>query len=138
VLVSTGLIIPTYLQNRATASFYRLVAHIGVLAWLSKELTPLENGQMITSIAWGIYAILVLISGFWYKQSYLRTAGMITILVVVGKLFFVDLSQTSALLRIPLFMGFGALLLLIGYYLQKYWSAEEEKVSEHHPDPRNN
>lgn len=130
ILISTGLIIPVYLKVRTLADFYKLIAHIGVLIWMAKELTILENGQMITSIAWGIYSVFILVSGFWYKQSNLRTLGMITLLIVVGKLFFVDLSQTSALLRIPLFMGFGALLLLIGYYLQKYWSDNEDSETE--------
>src|SRR6056297_3172749 len=130
ILISTGLIIPVYLKVRTLADFYKLIAHIGVLIWMAKELTILENGQMITSIAWGIYSVFILVSGFWYKQSKLRTVGMITLLIVIGKLFFVDLSQTSALLRIPLFMGFGALLLLIGYYLQKYWSDNEDSETE--------
>jgi uncharacterized membrane protein len=129
VLVSTGLIIPIYLSNSRTADLYQLVAHIGVLGWLASELTPLENGQMVTSVAWGIYAVLILTAGFWFRQPKLRGVGIVTLLLVVGKLFFVDLSQTSALLRIPLFMGFGALLLLIGYFLQKYWSDDEEDDS---------
>jgi uncharacterized membrane protein len=132
LLVSTGLIIPLYLSNSRTADLYRLVAHIGVLGWLANELTPIENGQMITSVAWGIYAVVILISGFWFKQPKLRGVGIVTILVVVAKLFFVDLSQTSPLLRIPLFMGFGALLLLIGYFLQKHWSDDLEDESEGH------
>jgi len=132
LLVSTGLIIPLYLSNSRTADLYRLVAHIGVLGWLTNELTPLEYGQMVTSVAWGIYAVSILISGFWLKQPKLRGVGIVTILVVVAKLFFVDLSQTSPLLRIPLFMGFGALLLLIGYFLQKHWSDDSEDESEGH------
>jgi uncharacterized membrane protein len=130
ILGSTGLIIPVFLKERRVADFYRLVTHIGVLIWMAKELSMLENSQMITSIAWGIYAVIILIAGFWYKQSKLRTVGLITILIVVGKLFFVDLSQTSALLRIPLFMGFGALLLLVGYYLQTYGFESELQETE--------
>lgn len=126
VLVSTGVFIPIYLKNSKTAGFYQLLAHIGMLAWLAKELAPLDNGQVLTSVAWGIYAVMVLVAGFWVNRPKLRGVGMATILLVVGKLFFVDLTQTSALLRIPLFMGFGTMLLLIGYLLQKYWS--EDKV----------
>lgn len=126
VLVATGLIIPKYLKSSKISGIYRLVAHIGMLAWLAKELTPIDNGQMATSVAWGVYAVSVLITGFWLKKSEVRAVGMATILLVVGKLFFVDLSQTSALLRIPLFMGFGALFLLIGYLLQTYWSEPEQ------------
>lgn len=127
LLISTGLIIPIYLYNPKTAGFYQIVAHIGLLAWFSKEFSTLESGQMLTSVAWGIYAVLILVSGFWFKKPNFRNVGMATILLVVGKLFFVDLSQTSALLRIPLFMGFGALLLLIGYLLQKYWSEDKDE-----------
>lgn len=129
VLVATGGIIPLFLGKSKTAGFYKLIAHIGVLAWLAKELTPLDNGQMLTSVGWAIYSILVLLSGFWLKRPLLRSAGMVTILIVVVKLFFVDLSQTSALLRIPLFMGFGAVLLLTGYILQKYWTNNHETDS---------
>lgn len=126
VLVATGLIIPRYLKSSKISGIYRLVAHIGMLAWLAKELTPIDNGQMATSVAWGVYAVSVLIAGFLLKKMEIRAVGMATILLVVGKLFFVDLSQTSALLRIPLFMGFGALFLLIGYLLQTCWSEPEQ------------
>src|SRR6056297_1952772 len=68
ILISTGLIIPVYLKVRTLADFYKLIAHIGVLIWMAKELTILENGQMITSIAWGIYSVFILVSGFWYKH----------------------------------------------------------------------
>jgi uncharacterized membrane protein len=101
-----------------------LIAHLGVLAWFAKELWMVEHSQIWISVAWGMYSIAVLIAGFRIGSNVIRTAGMATILVVVAKLFFVDLSQTSALLRIPLFMGFGTIFLAIGYYLQKQWTAD--------------
>lgn len=122
VLAATGLMMPLILNVSRTVNIYCIVAHVGFLGWLAKELTPLDHGQMITSVVWGIYAIAILVLGFGFQRPNIRRVGMATILLVVGKLFFVDLSQTSALLRIPLFMGFGVLFLLIGYFLQKYWS----------------
>ena len=126
VIMITGLLAPIYLDNKNEQFLYRLIAHLGVLAWLAKELWMVEHSQIWISVAWGIYSIAVLIAGFRIGSNVIRTAGMATILVVVAKLFFVDLSQTSALLRIPLFMGFGAIFLAIGYYLQKQWTAGGE------------
>ena len=126
VIMITGLLAPIYLDNKNEQFLYRLIAHLGVLAWLAKELWMVEHSQIWISVAWGIYSIAVLIAGFRIGRNVIRTAGMATILVVVAKLFFVDLSQTSALLRIPLFMGFGAIFLAIGYYLQKQWTAGGE------------
>jgi uncharacterized membrane protein len=124
VITITGLLAPIYLDNKNEQFLYRMIAHLGVLAWLAKELWMVEHSQIWISVAWGIYSIAVLIAGFRIGSNVIRTAGMATILVVVAKLFFVDLSQTSALLRIPLFMGFGTIFLMIGYYLQKQWTAD--------------
>ncbi len=129
VLISTGLIIPVFLDNSKTAGFYKLAAHIGILGWLAKEFSPIDYGQVITSIAWAVYSVSILIAGFWLRKTKLQSVGMITILIIVGKLFFVDLSQASGLVRIPLFMGFGALFLFIGYLLQTFWSKQEDSVS---------
>jgi uncharacterized membrane protein len=124
VITITGLLAPIYLDNKNEQFLYRMTAHLGVLAWLAKELWMVEHSQIWISVAWGIYSIAVLIAGFRIGSNVIRTAGMATILVVVAKLFFVDLSQTSALLRIPLFMGFGTIFLMIGYYLQKQWTTD--------------
>jgi len=134
VIMITGLLAPIYLDNKNEQFLYRLIAHLGVLAWLAKELWMVEHSQIWISVAWGIYSIAVLIAGFRIGSNVIRTAGMATILVVVAKLFFVDLSQTSALLRIPLFMGFGTIFLAIGYYLQKQWTAGGEDFGSENLD----
>ncbi|MDZ7756448.1 DUF2339 domain-containing protein [Rhodohalobacter sp.] len=123
VIAITGLLAPIYLDSKNEGFLYRMIAHLGILAWIAKELWMVDHSQIWITVAWGIYSIAVLIVGFRVGNSLVRTVGMATILVVVAKLFFVDLSQTSALLRIPLFMGFGSIFLLIGYYLQKQWSS---------------
>jgi uncharacterized membrane protein len=134
VIMITGLLAPIYLDNKNEQFLYRLIAHLGVLAWLAKELWMVEHSQIWISVAWGIYSIAVLIAGFRIGSNVIRTAGMATILVVVAKLFFVDLSQTSALLRIPLFMGFGTIFLAIGYYLQKQWTSGGEDFGSENLD----
>jgi uncharacterized membrane protein len=46
---------------------------------------------------------------------------MATLFLVVGKLFLVDLAGVEAVWRILLFLGFGGLFLVLGYYLQHLW-----------------
>lgn len=116
-----GLAVPGYFQNKNSKLIYRLMAHIGLLAWFLKELSVLEDGQAYVTIAWGIYALIVLFTGFWKDLVRLRFIGMATIFVVVGKLFLVDLSQIQTILRILLFIGFGTLFLAAGYFLQTRW-----------------
>ncbi|MDX1617590.1 MAG: DUF2339 domain-containing protein, partial [Balneolaceae bacterium] len=103
---------------------YRVAAHLAVLGWFLREFTILQDGQAYVTVAWGIYALVVLFLGFRLGSSRVRTLGMVTIFIVVGKLFLVDLTQINTLLRILLFIGFGALFLVVGYLLQTRWMPE--------------
>ncbi|MFH5832247.1 DUF2339 domain-containing protein [Halalkalibaculum sp. DA384] len=118
-----GIMVPPYLtdKHKNLVSVYRLAAHLALLGWFMKELSILQNGQAFVSVAWGIYALLILFLGFRQESNRIRFAGMATIFLVVGKLFLVDLSQISTLLRILLFIGFGVVFLVVSYLLHKRW-----------------
>ncbi|MDR8393664.1 DUF2339 domain-containing protein [Aliifodinibius sp. S!AR15-10] len=118
-----GIMVPRYLdsRDRNIIAIYRLAAHIGLLGWFLNELLILQDGQAYVTIAWGIYALLILFLGFYRNSSRIRFLGMLTILLVVGKLFLVDLSQISTLLRILLFIGFGVVFLVVSYLLHQKW-----------------
>jgi uncharacterized membrane protein len=53
---------------------------------------------------------------------------MATLFLVVAKLFWVDLAQLQALWRILLFIGFGGVLMLLGYYLQSTLHKAESEI----------
>ena len=55
-----------------------------------------------------------------------RTA-IATLLVVVAKLFLVDLAALEALFRVVLFLGFGSVFLLLSYLLQDWWKGERAR-----------
>ncbi len=120
-----GIAVPVWLDQKNSRRFYRLAAHLGLLGWFLSELSTLENGQAFVSVCWGIYAIALLIYGLAKEKDDIRMAGMGTIFLVVGKLFLVDLSQLQAIWRILLFIGFGALFLLISYYVQRRFLNDE-------------
>lgn len=120
-----GLAVPVWLDTKSNRRIYRLMAHLGLLGWFLSELTILENGQAYVSVCWGIYAISLLIYGLTKEKEDLRLAAMGTIFLVVGKLFLIDLSQLQAIWRILLFIGFGALFLLLSYYVQNTFLKDE-------------
>jgi hypothetical protein len=114
---------------------YRLAAHVAILAWFYRELLPLDNGQGFISTAWGIYGIGMLIAGLRFNIARLRFVGLITMGLVVAKLFLVDLARLETIWRVLLFMGFGVVFLLLSYFFPKLWRKETQETSR---PPRQN
>ena len=100
---------------------YLLAAHAALLLWFLRELSPLINGQGIVSVAWGIYTIALFVIGLRKNLSIVTKTAMVTLLILVGKLFLVDLANLETIWRILLFLGFGAVLLFLSYYFQSLW-----------------
>lgn len=121
------------LQRRNEAWAYRVAAYVALLAWFSRELAVLPNGNGYVSVAWGALGIVVLVAGLRRDIPVLRWLGTGTLVLVVGKLFLVDLQAVEAIWRILLFIGFGAVFLVLSYFLQSVWrphqadSAEQEE-----------
>lgn len=104
---------------------YLTIAHIAILLLLWRELSPLNNGQVLISVTWGIYAVTLLIIGLRKNKNLLRIVGLLTLFLLVGKLFVVDLEQVKTIWRIVLFFGFGGLFLLLSYFYQRLWQTDE-------------
>ncbi|MEM8560415.1 MAG: DUF2339 domain-containing protein, partial [Bacteroidota bacterium] len=71
-------------------------------------------------------ALGMLALGWQRRSEFVRRVGLATLLVVVGKLFVVDLAELDAIWRILLFLGFGALLMLISYLVPSLWRSDED------------
>ena len=120
-VIALGLGLSFAFRRDTEKLVYRLCCHLGLLGWSLRELSALEGGQGYATIVWGGYAIGLLIVGLRRNLVQLRAAALGTLLLVVIKLFLVDLAQLEALWRILLFLGFGGVFLILGYYLQALW-----------------
>ncbi|MDZ7659939.1 DUF2339 domain-containing protein [Fodinibius sp.] len=118
LILAGGLWIPQYLRRKDSQNIYQVVSHLLLLYWLYQKLISFENGQAWISVVWGLYAILLIVLGLMRFGKHVRMAGLLTMLAVVIKLFLVDLAQLQAIWRILLFMGFGSVLLIVGYLIQ--------------------
>jgi len=114
---------------------YASAAHGLALGWLLHQLVPLPNGQAYASIAWAIYALLLLAIGVRTRRLFLRRVAFGTLLLLVAKLFFVDLAQLSAGWRILLFLGIGASFLVLSYAFPSLWQPPPAERSSNEPSP---
>ena len=122
-VVALALAASLVLRSRLEVLVYRYATHVAFLAWLWSALGGLPNGAGYVTIAWGAYAITLLLVGLRGQQPAVQRVAVGTLLLVVAKLFLVDLGELEALWRILLFLGLGAAFLLLSYSLQTVWKS---------------
>ncbi|MDR0769641.1 MAG: DUF2339 domain-containing protein [Burkholderiales bacterium] len=73
------------------------------------------TAQAALSLLWGLLALILMVWAVRRAQRALWFVGITLLVLTVGKLFFVELSNIGGTARIFSFIGVGVLLLLIGY-----------------------
>jgi len=82
---------------------------------------PTSSGELYTySIVWLLMAILTMLAGGARYGLQIYRAGLALLIVVIGKLFLVDMADLEGLLRVASFMGLGLSLLGLAYLYQRF------------------
>ena len=76
--------------------------------------------DMTYSIAWALYAFALLLVGMKQKTSWVRYAGVVLLLVTLGKLFLHDLGTLSQLYKIGAFIGVAIILIVASFVYQRF------------------
>ena len=124
LFIAYGAAVSSFLILREDKIAYLMAAHITLLLWLLREMSPLTNGQGLVSITWGIYTVVLFVIGLRKDVNVVTKTAMATLLVLIGKLFLVDLANLETLWRILLFLGFGGVLLLLSYFFKALWKKD--------------
>ncbi|MCH7879882.1 MAG: DUF2339 domain-containing protein, partial [candidate division Zixibacteria bacterium] len=93
LFIAAIVVIAMRSPEKTVALVYALAAHLAGLGLVFREFVELENGQGYVSAIWGTYSIALLVAGFRAKNNMLRKVGMATLLLVIAKLFVVDLAN---------------------------------------------
>ncbi len=80
------------------------------------------------SVLWSIAAIVAMLLSKRYADRILWLAGFGVLILVVLKLFIVELAHSGTIERIVSFIVVGLLLLLIGYFVSMPPKQKENKV----------
>lgn len=123
-LAAAALAMPRDLVRR----LYLYTAHALILAWILHQCSKMANGQALVTIIWGVYGAALLVAGLRRTIRPMRTVGLVTLLVVVAKLFMVDLATVRAIWRVLLFIGFGGVFLALSYWFMSLDRSRSSKV----------
>jgi uncharacterized membrane protein len=123
-LADLGAVAAAYLAHvraptRAAARAFGTGALAGLLIWLLLTLSPLPGGAYWTTISWGALGSGLLLAGYRRASGEIRSAALATLGVVALKLMLVDTATLPPGGRVVVFLGFGALFLVLGGWYRR-------------------
>ena len=100
----------------STISVVRIVHHTTGIAWDGSALFGSVGVQSSLSIYWAILGLTGMVLGTKRANRNVWMAGAGLMVLVVLKLFVIDLGNTGTVARIVSFLGVGIMLLVVGYF----------------------
>jgi uncharacterized membrane protein len=76
--------------------------------------------DLTTSIAWALYAIVLLALGVWRRSSALRWVSLGMLVVTIGKVFLYDLGELKDLYRVVSLLGLAISLIAVSLAYQRF------------------
>lgn len=120
-VVAAGAAIALRARWEGTRNAYLAYVHLGVLTWLWSVLHGRAGGEGIVTVAWTAWALGLMLYGARNGRTLVERLGLATLVLVLGKLFLVDLAALEAIWRVLLFLGLGAGLLVLSYAFPTWW-----------------
>lgn len=84
--------------------------------------------DLITSMAWGLYGLVLLGIGMWRQSRALRFVSMGFMLLTIAKVFLYDLSNIHGIYRPLSFLGLAVSLILVSLLYQRFVFRREPKA----------
>jgi uncharacterized membrane protein len=81
--------------------------------------------DMTYSLAWGIFALILLALGITRTSRAMRAAALVVLLMTIGKVFLHDLWDLGALYRVGSILGLAVALLAVSFLTQRFVFAKE-------------
>ena len=76
--------------------------------------------DLTMSLAWGLYALVLLVLGMWRRAQPLRLLSLGFLLLTIAKVFLFDLANLGGLYRILSFLGLGISLIVVSLLYQRF------------------
>ena len=118
VLGGLGTVLAFLLLNIEIADFFSAPG-----ATLTFQFSGNFARDMSYSIAWALFALLLLVLGIMKKIPATRYAALVLLSITLLKLFFHDLAQLAQLYRIGALIGVAVIAMLASFAYQRFFNA---------------
>lgn len=88
--------------------------------WLRVRLERMPARDVTASVAWGLYALALLLLGTWRRTSSLRWTSLGLFFLTIGKVFLYDLGQLEGLYRVGSLAGLALSLIAVSLLYQRF------------------
>jgi uncharacterized membrane protein len=122
MLVVVSAEIDAYFDRRAWVGGVERTTEAVTSAALSRQLT--------LSIAWALYAVLLVAVGIWRAYRPVRYLAILIFALTITKVFFLDLATLDRVYKMLSVMGLGVLLLIASYLYQRLRAPLESTDSQ--------
>jgi len=133
VTITSILIGSRFLSGKGKSEDSQLVVAMNILAmflvfWFTVAGTDKfftkyshlkEMGSLVISVLWGLYALVLFVTGIMKESSHAKIAGFIMASLTIIKVFFYDLSSLETTYRILSLVALGIILLTISFVYHK-------------------
>src|SRR5881409_858405 len=119
LLYTLGTVLAFFTLNIEIADYFSTPG----MAALTFQFSGNFARDMSYSIAWGLFALLLLIVGIRKRIAATRYAGLALLGITVVKLFFHDLSQLDQLYRIGAFIAVAVIAIVASFLYQRFLAA---------------
>lgn len=119
LLYTLGAVLAFFTVNIEIADYFSTPG----MAALTFQFSGNFARDMSYSIAWALFALLLLIVGIRKRSAATRYAGLALLGITIVKLFFHDLSQLDQLYRIGAFIVVAVIAILASFLYQRFLAA---------------
>jgi len=130
ILISLGTVLAFLLLNIEIADYFSEPG-----STLTFQFSGSFARDMTYSIAWAMFALVLLVIGIAKRARALRYAGLGLLGVTILKLFFHDLASLDQLYRIGAFVAVAAIAMLASFAYQRFYAASVKETGKVPPRP---
>jgi uncharacterized membrane protein len=125
ILAGLGTVLAFLLLNIEIADYFSPPG-----STLTFQFSGIFARDMTYSIAWGLFALALLVIGILRKTPAARYSAIGLLSVTLLKLFFHDLARIGQLYRVGAFIGVAVIAMLASFAYQRFYAAAKDKETK--------